>query len=238
MLFRSSSFDNRLAAQCRAALAAQPDGDGLRTVTSELLRAEVDARRRLIDAVRSSALDPEIVARTAMLDDCYPGDAGVLVSLLLNAVQLQSGEALFLGPGNMHAYLRGTGIEVMANSDNVLRGGLTPKHIDVDELLHILDPRPGELGRVQPIDENNGAMTRWPVPVDDFELLRASPAGRTLPIRVQGPSVFLCTNGESTVSSEHGSVHLVRGAAAVAPATDTVTVDGDGVVFLARVGRV
>ena len=69
----------------------------------------------------------------------FPGDIGVVVSVLLNYVRLEPGEAIYLGAGNVHAYLRGTGVEIMANSDNVLRCGLTPKHIDVDELLRITD---------------------------------------------------------------------------------------------------
>jgi len=76
------------------------------------------------------------------LEGMYPGDPSVVVTLLLNRVLLGAGEAIFLGPGNLHAYLRGFGVEVMANSDNVVRGGLTPKHIDVDELLAVLDFEP------------------------------------------------------------------------------------------------
>ena len=72
----------------------------------------------------------------------YPGDAGVLASLLLNRITLDPGEGIFLSAGNLHAYLRGVGLEVMANSDNVLRGGLTPKHVDVPELLRVLNFTP------------------------------------------------------------------------------------------------
>ena len=79
-------------------------------------------------------------ARTVLeLSERYPGDAGVLAALLLNRVTLAPGEALFLPAGNLHAYLSGAGVELMANSDNVLRGGLTPKHVDVPELLRVLD---------------------------------------------------------------------------------------------------
>ena len=68
----------------------------------------------------------------------YPGDPGVLVALLLNHVRLAPGEAIWMPAGNLHAYLRGAGVEMMAASDNVLRGGLTPKRVDVDELLRVL----------------------------------------------------------------------------------------------------
>ena len=76
------------------------------------------------------------------LSERYPGDAGVLAALLLNLVVLAPGEALYLPAGNLHAYLSGAGVELMANSDNVLRGGLTSKHVDVAELLRVLDFTP------------------------------------------------------------------------------------------------
>ena len=77
--------------------------------------------------------------RRARRRDDFPGDVGVVLALLLNYVRLEPGEAIFLGAGNVHAYLRGTGVEIMANSDNVLRCGLTGKHVDVAELLAVTD---------------------------------------------------------------------------------------------------
>ena len=84
------------------------------------------------------------------LAEAYPGDPGLVISLLLNRVQLRRGEALYLAAGNIHAYLDGLGIELMAASDNVLRGGLTPKHIDVSELLEVLDFTPMPPPRLEP----------------------------------------------------------------------------------------
>jgi mannose-6-phosphate isomerase len=92
------------------------------------------------------------------LDATYPGDPSVAITLLLNRVMLTAGEAIFLGPGNLHAYLRGFGVEVMANSDNVVRGGLTVKHINVDELLTVLDFEPLADPRVQRTEIEPG---RW-----------------------------------------------------------------------------
>ncbi|CAM5649297.1 hypothetical protein SVIOM74S_01659 [Streptomyces violarus] len=80
----------------------------------------------------------------------YPGDPGVLAAMLLNHVRLQPGEALYLGAGVPHAYLNGLGVEIMANSDNVLRCGLTPKHVDVPELLRIVRFRPSDPGVLRP----------------------------------------------------------------------------------------
>ena len=99
----------------------------------------------------------------------------MLVALLLNHVRLAPGEAIWMPAGNLHAYLRGTGVEIMAASDNVLRGGLTPKHVDVDELLRVLrfevldDP-------VLPATEVAPGVVTWPVPVRG---LRAAPGARS-----------------------------------------------------------
>ena len=82
----------------------------------------------------------DLDCRTVLeLGERYPGDAGVLAALLLNRLVLGPGEAVYLAAGNLHAYLRGTGVEILANSDNILRCGLTPKHVDVPELLRVLD---------------------------------------------------------------------------------------------------
>jgi mannose-6-phosphate isomerase len=72
----------------------------------------------------------------------YPGDPSVGATLLLNFVELAPGEAMYLGAGNLHAYLSGAGIELMGASDNVVRGGLTQKPVDVDDLLAVTDPTP------------------------------------------------------------------------------------------------
>ena len=115
-------------------------------------------------------------ARTALeLSERYPGDAGVLAALLLNRVVLQPGEALFLPAGNLHAYLSGAGVELMANSDNVLRGGLTSKHVDVAELLRVLDftPRTPPVLRGAP----DGGWVRYDTDAAEFLLRRfESPA--------------------------------------------------------------
>ena len=99
-------------------------------------------------------------AKTVLeLGERYPGDAGVLAALLLNRITLRPGEGIYLPAGNLHTYLHGVGIEVMANSDNVLRGGLTPKHVDVPELLRVLDFTPAKRSGLASQDDRgrNGA---------------------------------------------------------------------------------
>src|SRR5690606_3952458 len=94
----------------------------------------------------------------SILEERYPSDASVVVALLLNHVRLRPGEAIFLGPGKLHAYLHGAGVEVMGSSDNVVRGGLTSKHVDVDALLDLLDVTPIGDPILEPIDVGHG---RW-----------------------------------------------------------------------------
>ena len=95
----------------------------------------------------------------------------MVVTLLLNRVLLGPGEAVFLGPGNLHAYLRGFGVEVMANSDNVVRGGMTVKHVDVEELLGVLDFEPLEQPVVRAVESEPG-WWRYPTSNTPFAVSR------------------------------------------------------------------
>lgn len=179
------------------------------------------------------------------LAERYPADSGVLLALLLNRVRLAPGEAVFMPAGNLHAYLRGVGVEIMAASDNVVRGGLTPKHVNVTELLRILrfevldDP----VVRPVPVDGWPGVVT-WPVPVRDFALYRAVAVGAGddgdgRPVRLpgEGPRVVLCLRGSVTVDDGAGPVTLTGGRAAFAGAgAGPVAVTGDGEVYAATPG--
>ena len=106
-------------------------------------RAGAGDHRRRARAPRPERVRGASSTLVAELDAAYPGDPGIVVALLMNLVTLRRGEGLFVPAGVLHAYLEGLGVELMAASDNVLRGGLTPKHIDVAELLSVLDPTPG-----------------------------------------------------------------------------------------------
>ena len=134
------------------------------------------------------------------LNAYYPGDPGVLAALLMNRITLQPGDALFMPSGNLHAYLRGGGVEIMANSDNVMRGGLTPKYVNVDELLAILDFTPGLPGMIAPIEESHGVW-RYPTPAPEFALWRVEPDGGqvAVPAGTTG-RILLVTDGELTAT--------------------------------------
>ncbi len=142
---------------------------------------------------------------TRRLDRHHPGDAGVVVALLLNHVVLAPGEAVYLEAGNLHAYLRGAGVEVMANSDNVVRGGLTTKHVDVPELVSILDTRPAPA----PVQIPEGSHHRYRVPAPEFALSRmaATPGGSDAGEAVDaaaGPEIVLVTEGRATLAAAGG----------------------------------
>ncbi|GIF77591.1 mannose-6-phosphate isomerase, class I [Asanoa siamensis] len=164
----------------------------------------------------------------------YPNDPGVLVALLLNPVRLAPGEAVWMPAGNLHSYLSGTGVEIMAASDNVLRGGLTPKRVDVAELLQVLRFEVLADPVVKPVEVAPGIST-WPVPVDDFALHRiTSPTQLTL----DGPVLALCVAGEVTIGDATGVVSLTPGRAGVGPAgAGPLMIAGEGEVFVASLGR-
>jgi mannose-6-phosphate isomerase len=171
------------------------------------------------------------------LAEKYPGDPGCVVALLLNLVVLQPGEALVLGAGNLHAYIRGVGVELMANSDNVLRGGLTPKHVDSVELLNILDtaPLPNPVAPAEPTGFE-GWVT-WPTPCSEFRLSRCDLGpGRSVTISVTGPEILLVTSGTVEISTGSASLALAAGQSAWIPAAlGSCQLSGDGQVFRATV---
>jgi len=174
----------------------------------------------------------------------YPGDPGIVLALLLNRVSLKRGEVLYLPAGNIHAYLSGLGVELMAASDNVLRGGLTPKHIDIEELLSVLDFTAAEAPYLAPVVETPG-VARYRPDVPDFELvhIRADAdvaAAAPVPMRqivLSGPAIAICTAGGFLVAGAASSRPLKRGQAVyVTPDEGTLTFAGTGEVFLATTG--
>jgi mannose-6-phosphate isomerase len=214
---------------------------GLRGAVNALLGWPEEGRRGLVEAIvtagRRAGDDHAFAAGYAMVErlaDRYPGDVGVVVALLLNHVRLAPGEAIWLPAGNLHSYLRGVGVEVMAASDNVLRGGLTPKRVDVRELVEVLRFESLTDPVVRAVDVAPGVRT-WPVPAAEFALFRARLDDRvpTAELTLTGPRVALCVGGELSVADDDGAVTLHGGQAAFGPASDRpirVSGRGDGFV--------
>ena len=235
-------------------LAGQPDSDGLRalfTTWITLPQASLSALMpRVLDGcVTYLATDGDgprefvTEVRTALqLAEIYPGDAGVLASLLLNRITLEPGQGLYLPAGNLHAYLHGMGVEIMANSDNVLRGGLTPKHVDVPELLRVLDfGAPGV--PILEAEAAGGHEWCYRTPAPEFALSRLElRSGDTATLDRCGPQILLCTSGGASVECGGGVVEVAQGASVWLSASDpAVTVRGTAPgtqVYRARLGSV
>ena len=150
------------------------------------------------------------------LADEYPADVGVIVALLLNHVRLEPGEAVWMPAGHLHAYVRGAGVEVMAASDNVLRGGLTAKHVNVPELLRVLRFAALRDPVVRPVPAGD-QLTTWATSAEEFRLFRAEISGRgTLPD--DGPRSIICTRGRVTLTAGAERLDLLAGQAAFVPA--------------------
>ena len=153
-------------------LGAHPEEAALREVLTAILTADpVEMAETVTAAAAAAERLGGAHAPYARIAHHFPGDPGVIAAMLLNYVQLQPGEALFLGAGVPHAYLGGLGVEIMANSDNVLRCGLTPKHIDVPELLRIVRFEATDPGILRPEASPSGEEL-YETPIDEFRLSR------------------------------------------------------------------
>ena len=271
------SIDTPALDPLRHRLAADPTPRGLRNLTAWLLardrttaaefnREVARACRRPLEAERSGrpgqaygaerAAEERAAARAlaADLEAWHLDDPGVAVALLLNRVSLQPGEALFLGPGLLHSYLAGTGVEVMASSDNVVRAGLTAKPTDIPTFLEVVstDPVEPEIQSPAPVD----GVAHYRAPVAEFSLQRIEADGEVSV--AGGPAILLCTRGQAQAFSREavgpgaerqqsenpgagnrGAENLeIRPGEAVwvGARTESVTLRGEATVFRAGIG--
>ena len=228
--------------ELRPTIAALARG-GLRAAIPQLLGLSGRRRTELVGAVATAAAqsvaahDPEFINTyrwAAALAEAYPGDRGVVISLLCNHLKLAPGEAVFLPAGNLHAYLSGAGVEVMASSDNVLRGGLTGKHVDLAALIQVLDFVDGRIPVLNPVLGPGGL--RYPVPVDDFDLTRCQLDAQSGSLTTDGPQLLLCTEGSAVLMSPEGELTLDKGRSAFVPAGAPLTARGPAVLYRATTG--
>ncbi|MCI0386423.1 mannose-6-phosphate isomerase, class I [Streptomyces sp. CNQ085] len=231
-ILRARPEDEALGEVLTAVLSAD------REAIAETVGAAAGAARRLASGEGPYARD---YAAYAGIAGHYPGDPGVLAAILLNVVHLEPGEALYLGAGVPHAYLGGLGVELMANSDNVLRCGLTPKHVDVPELLRVVrfEPMEPEVLRPRP---TSGGEEVYATPVDEFRLSRyvLAPGSEPHDLGDRAPQILLCTEGEVTLrevtgGGGGGELVLPRGRSAFVRAGERVAVLGSGTLFRATV---
>jgi mannose-6-phosphate isomerase len=225
-------------------LLSSKNPDALRDLFLFLMHLDRGRRTELITRVVDNAArfvdQNEAYGWVIRLHQKYPGDIGVLAPLMLNLMRLQPGEAVFLPAGQLHAYLDGFGIEVMANSDNVLRGGLTPKHVDVRELMTILDFRPYKPETLTPHFQTDTEGI-YDSPADSFRLSQLTIAARQpheVPERPEGPEIILGVEGAAVIRKGHGEgdTTIGKGESVFIPAAvGTYTITGDARLFKAAV---
>jgi mannose-6-phosphate isomerase len=231
--------DADLGAELVSILAAEPGPDGLRRAMVTALQTSTRRARPAVAAVGARAAHgvPGFEAECRWLStlaDRHPGDPAVFVAAMLELVVLQPGQALFLTAGTLHSYLDGLGVELMANSDNVLRGGLTSKHVDVDALARIVITEPAP----PPVQTADAGVFTYRSSVPEFALTRYALLGEraTLP---SGPAAGVAVNGSFTLEID-GTPHAVGSGRAVwIPASDgSRALSGTGIFFLATEGTV
>ncbi len=190
----------------------------------------------LVSAVGNAATrDAAAFELARRLGDAYPGDPGILVALMMNHVTLAAGEAIWLPAGNVHAYLRGDGVELMGPSDNVLRGGLTPKHVDTVELERVLDFSTGDASRLPVVHADANVRSYRPSAVASgrdvgFELLALEADGR---LTLHGASIAVVTDGGFAIEGDGQRIEAPRGSATFIAGAETVEVTGRGRLFCA-----
>ena len=216
--------------------------DGLKRFFRYLMTLTEDRRTGVIQETVANAAaqqdDNPICRWILTLHNAYPEDIGVLSPMLLNLVCLEPGHAMFLPAGRLHSYLDGVGIELMANSDNVLRGGLTPKHIDVPELLNRLDFENREVRILRPEKKDDHEWV-YLTPAEEFILsvisIRDEPAAEFTAESIQ---VLLCTEGEVvfTLPQTDQRLEITKGMSVVVPAAvGSYRISGRGRLYKASI---
>ena len=227
--------------ELRAAAASLSEADGLKRLFAWLWSRTTGERVPLVNravatAVRRRGEDPAF-SWMERLHAKYPGDIGVLAPLLLNLIELAPEDGLFLAAGELHAYLEGTAMEVMASSDNVLRGGLTPKHVDVPELLAVGAFHPSPPLVLRPVLGSPGERV-YRTPAREFELafLQVTQNAPFAGGVGHGPELMLGLDGSATITSEGASWPLGRGRSVFVPAAvGSYRIEGEARISRARV---
>jgi len=223
-------------------LKKSSDANGLKRFFIALMKMDAGRRSRVIDEALHNLdklPDQEIGYWIKRLSTEYPADIGVLAPMLLNLIRLEPGQALFLPAGELHSYLEGLGIELMANSDNVLRGGLTPKHIDVSQLLNVVHFEPGPIKVLTAVESDRNEKIYFN-PAEEFVLSSIwvtdkyayeSSTARSI-------EILLCTDGKASIknSGAQNIVEINRGDSVMIPAAvERYTISGHAVFYKAAV---
>ena len=224
-------------------LRGEPNSLGLKNFFQAMMTMDRDRQKQIIaDAITNAQKfidDDQAYKWMIDLHREYPADIGVFSPVLLNLICLKPGQAMFLKAGELHAYLDGVGIEIMANSDNVLRGGLTPKHVDVPELLKVLNFEEREVD-ILIQEESNNYESIYSSSAEEFILsvisvkegiIYNSPLDRSV-------EILLCTDGNATVfeSGENDKIDIAGGRSVIIPAiVEKYSIEGNATLYKAAV---
>ena len=224
-------------------LRSHSNRDGLKKFFNYLMTTDRGKQGKIVEQAVNFAerRTPEKAVWKWMikLNEEYPGDIGVLSPLFLNLVRLEPQQAMYLPAGQLHGYLEGVGMELMANSDNVLRGGLTPKHIDVQELLAVLNFTDGDLNILNPENFTSREAT-YGTEVEEFVLsvIRIKKKAPFTSPRDRSVEMMMCTEGEVTVAdlSDSETTLLTKGTSILVPAAlEQYRIEGEGILYKAAV---
>lgn len=231
-------FNAPLLREATSLMGRAADEISLEYFVKTLLNADSDVRAATIDEVVKNAKTSggDVGRWVVELNGQFPGDIGVLAPHFLNLIRLSPGQALYLDAGILHAYLHGASVELMANSDNVLRGGLTGKHVDIPELVKTLVFRGEERTPIEAAPNAEGVFL-YPTKVPEFELSRVElDTAESIPIRISSAAIAICVGGNGDIGNEKGKQTFTRGDSFYfSPESAAVRVNGDGTLFLASV---
>ncbi|MDB9823200.1 mannose-6-phosphate isomerase, class I [Deltaproteobacteria bacterium] len=225
-------------------LKSQPNEGGLKNFFMALMNMEEERKRNLLDEIarkiKGFTFSSPAFDWIMRLKREYPGDIGVLSPLFLNVLQLQPGEAVQIPCGELHAYLEGAGLELMANSDNVIRGGLTKKHIDVPELMNILDFTPHTPDTLIP-EGNDQLEAFYPVTADEFMLSVVSLNRKDSIYRSphsRSAEIMICIEGDGYITDQHNKdlLKIHKGTSLFIPAAvEQYLIQGEAIIYKASV---
>jgi len=227
------------------AFKQKTNSDGLKKFYHQILTHEkkVEFIAEVLEGSKKQLVDERLLdherqayALLVSLNECYPNDIGIVSALILNYVLLRPGEAMFLRAGTPHAYLKGTALELMANSDNVLRGGLTPKHVDIPELLSttVFEESPSGLLKILPEKSASDTEVIYKTPVDDFQFSILILENNQIERDVDFAEILFVVSGEVTVIELRQPLTEKRletgGSCFISAACTTYIVKGNGKV--------
>ena len=221
----------------------EPTPNGLKRFYTSLMTQDLNRQKRIVDdalkQARGFESEDPVFKWMLNLAEEYPDDIGVLSPILLNLICLEPGQAMFLDAGELHAYLEGMGIELMANSDNVLRGGLTPKHVDVSELLRILKFEDRDITLLKPVKSiANERIYRSPAAEFMLSVITLK-RGAVYQSQVnRSVEILICTRGKVIITdlSDLTETQIPPGESVLVPASvERYSIKGEGTCYKASV---